>query len=69
MRDVGATVDYIPGMTITISKNGATWPGVPTARADVVIIWKGADPSPPVVANRTIGQPGLLNNVDFRVVV
>lgn len=55
---------------ITLTKSsGGVWPGVPTTRADIIILWKGADPSPTQVASRTLGQPGFLNNVDLRLVV
>jgi hypothetical protein len=59
----------ISGSTITINKSGSTWPGVPTTRTDIVVIWAGADPSPPPVSFRTLGSPGLLDNVDYRVVI
>jgi hypothetical protein len=62
--------DFLPPKTtITMSKTGTTWPGVTTARGDVVFIWMGADPSPPIVASRTLNQPGMLSGVDIRVVV
>jgi hypothetical protein len=58
------------GSTITLTKpSGGTWPGVPTTRTDVIVIWKGADPSPSIVASRTLNSAGLLNGVDFRLVV
>lgn len=58
---------YIPpGTTITVVKDGTTgWPVRPTARADVVVAWKGQDPSPSIVAS---GTAGMLNNVDIRFV-
>lgn len=65
-------VDYndIPaGSTITLTKtSGGVWPGTPTDRADTIIIWKGAEPSPPEVSVRVIGQPGMLSGVDLRVI-
>jgi hypothetical protein len=59
----------LPGTTITISKVNGVWPGAPTTRADTVIVWKGPEPSPPTVGFRTLGQAGMLNNVDIRMVV
>jgi hypothetical protein len=56
------------GFTLTLTKSGGTWPGVPTTRADIVIFWKGPDPSPPNVSSRTLGQAGVLNNVDARLI-
>lgn len=58
-----------PGATITITKVDGVWPGVPTNRADTTVIWKGPEPSPPIVGFRTVGQAGMLNNVDLRIVV
>lgn len=61
--------DFLPNETITLTKpTGGSWPGVPTTRTDIHIIWAGADPSPPPVTVRTLGQPGVLDNMDFRVV-
>lgn len=37
----------------------------PTSRADITVVWKGADPSPAVVSS---GTAGMLNNVDVRFV-
>ena len=56
------------GSTITVTKSGGVWPGSPTSRSDVIIIWKGADPSPAIVASRTVGTAGMLDNVDIRLV-
>jgi hypothetical protein len=61
-------VDYstLPaGTTLTVLKSGSTWPARPTARTDIVVAWKGADPSPAIVAS---GTAGMLNNVDYRLV-
>jgi hypothetical protein len=67
-----ATVDYVEaaraGSTIVVNKTGGTWPGPPTLRTDIVIVWKGADPSPPIVSARTLGVPGMLDNVDLRMI-
>lgn len=38
----------------------------PTTRSDVVVIWKGADPSPGIVAS---GSGGMIQGVDLRAVV
>jgi hypothetical protein len=49
-----------------VKKNpDGTWPARPTSRADVLVIWDGPDPSPPIVAS---GTGGMLNNVDKRYV-
>jgi hypothetical protein len=70
LTNASVTVDKLPpNSTITLTKSGGVWPGVPTTRTDIVIIWKGADPTVPAVSTRTLGQPGLLNNVDLRLVV
>jgi hypothetical protein len=62
--------DLPAGVTLTLAKpSGGAWPGVPTVRTDLIIQWKGADPSPPVVASRTLGSAGMLDNVDLRIVV
>lgn len=61
-------VDYstLPaGTTITVLKSGSTWPARPSARADLIVAWKGADPSPSIVSS---GTAGMLNNVDYRLV-
>ena len=59
-----------PGTPVFLRKTaGGVWPGVPTTRTDIPIIWVGADPSPPVVASRTLNQPGFLDNVDLRLVI
>lgn len=58
------TLANIPaGSTITVLKDATTgWPTRPTTRTDVIVAWKGADPSP------AIGTGGMLNNVDYRLV-
>lgn len=53
------------GVTLTVVKSGSTWPARPTSRTDVVVAWKGADPSPAIVAS---GTGGMLDNVDYRLV-
>lgn len=53
------------GTTLTVLKSGGSWPARPTARADVVVAWKGPDPSPPIVSS---GTGGMLDNVDYRLV-
>lgn len=65
------TIDYsdLPALTtLVVRKNGSTWPGPPTLRSDIIIIWKGAEPSPPIVSVRTLGTPGMLDNVDLRMI-
>ena len=64
----GASPSYanLPaGTTLTVIKSGATWPTRPTARADIVVQWKGADPSPTIISS---GIGGMLDNVDMRFV-
>ncbi|MFZ1812571.1 MAG: hypothetical protein WAU02_03585 [Candidatus Saccharimonadales bacterium] len=59
-------IDRLPaGSTLTVAKSGSTWPARPTSRSDVIIQWKGADPSPPIVSS---GTGGMLDNVDIRLV-
>lgn len=53
------------GTTLTVTKSGSTWPARPTSRADIVVAWKGADPSPAIVSS---GTGGMLDNVDYRLV-
>lgn len=54
------------GTTITVVKDATTgWPSRPTSRADLVVQWKGADPSPAIVSS---GTGGMLDNVDVRFV-
>lgn len=46
--------------------SGSASTGVrPTSRADVYVIWKGADPSPAIVAS---GTAGMRDNLDMRFV-
>lgn len=52
-------------LTIVINKSGGVWPGVPTTRSDIVIVWRGANPPPPTVNSRTLDQPGMLLGVDI----
>lgn len=53
------------GTTITVAKSGSTWPARPTSRTDLIVQWKGPDPSPSIVAS---GTGGMLDNVDIRFV-
>lgn len=55
-----------PGTTVTVVKRGDTWPKRPTDRQDIVVQWKGSDPSPPIIES---GSDGMLNNVDIRLLV
>lgn len=61
------TYDTLPaGTTITVLKSsGGTWPARPTTRADIIVAWKGPDPSPAIVVS---GTGGMLDNVDYRLV-
>lgn len=60
-----ALADLPAGTTITVQKSGGTWPARPTARTDVFVAWKGADPSPAIVSS---GTGGMLDGVDYRLV-
>lgn len=53
------------GSTITVAKSGGSWPARPTSRNDIVVQWKGPDPSPSIVES---GTGGMLDNVDIRFV-
>ena len=59
---IDAAVASIPlsalpsGSTITVVKTSGTWPARPTSRGDIVVQWKGADPSPSVVTSGTGGM-------------
>lgn len=60
------TVADLPAnTTITVSKSGGTWPARPTSRGDIVVQWKGPDPSPAIVSS---GTGGMRDNVDIRFV-
>ena len=64
----GSTPTYanLPaGTTLTVVKSGGTWPARPTSRTDIVVQWKGADPSPAIVPS---GTGGMLDNVDIRFI-
>lgn len=67
LSNVNVSVAQLPaGTTLTVLKDGTTgWPARPTARTDIVVAWKGADPSPSVVSS---GTGGMLNNIDYRLV-
>jgi hypothetical protein len=54
------------GTTITVIKDATNgWPARPTSRTDIIVAWKGADPSPTIVNS---GTGGMLNGVDYRLV-
>jgi hypothetical protein len=53
------------GSTLTVAKSGGVWPARPTSRTDIIVQWKGADPSPSIVSS---GTGGMLDNVDIRFV-
>jgi len=53
------------GTTLTVVKSGSTWPARPTSRTDIIVQWKGPDPSPSIVAS---GTAGMLDNVDMRFI-
>lgn len=57
--------DQLPaGTTVTVVKMNDRWPARPTDRTDIVVQWKGPDPSPPIVSS---GTDGMLANVDIRL--
>lgn len=63
-RNVVITVADLPaGTTLTVLKSGSSWPARPTARADIVVVWKGPDPSPAIVSS---GTGGMRDGVDER---
>ncbi|MBL8121551.1 hypothetical protein JNM87_02270 [Candidatus Saccharibacteria bacterium] len=57
--------DLPAGTTLTVSKSAGVWPARPTSRSDIVVQWKGPDPSPSIVSS---GTGGMLDNVDIRLV-
>lgn len=63
-----ALADLPSGTTLTVTKPaGGSWPTPPrpTARTDIIVQWKGADPSPAIVSS---GTGGMLDGVDLRLV-
>ena len=66
--NVGLTLtvaDLPAGSTVTVAKSGGSWPARPTSRNDIVVQWKGPEPSPAIVSS---GTGGMLDNVDIRFV-
>lgn len=60
------TIANLPaGSTLTVLKSGGVWPARPTSRSDIVVAWKGPDPTPAIVSS---GTGGMLDNVDYRLV-
>jgi len=58
--------DLLPaGTTLTVAKAAGVWPARPTSRSDIVVQWKGPDPSPSIVSS---GTGGMLDNVDIRLI-
>ena len=53
------------GATLTVAKAAGVWPARPTARNDIIVQWKGPDPSPSLVSS---GTGGMMNNVDLRMI-
>ncbi len=53
------------GTTLTVQKTSGTWPARPTSRTDIIVQWKGPDPSPNIVES---GTGGMLDNIDIRFV-
>lgn len=52
------------GSTLTVTYAGS-WPARPTSRADIVVIWKGPDPSPAIVSS---GTGGMRDGIDVRFI-
>lgn len=64
----GGSVTYadLPASTtLTVLKSGGTWPARPTSRTDIVVQWKGPDPSPVIVST---GTGGMIDDVDIRLI-
>ena len=53
------------GTTLTVAKAAGVWPARPTSRTDVIVQWKGPDPSPSIVSS---GTGGMMDNVDIRMI-
>lgn len=53
------------GYMHTVVKTGGTWPARPTARTDIIVRWKGADPGPAEVSS---GTGGMITGVDERAI-
>lgn len=53
------------GTTLTVVKSAGVWPARPTSRNDIIVQWKGPDPSPNIVSS---GTGGMLDNVDIRLI-
>jgi hypothetical protein len=61
-----AGIEGLPaGAAVVAAKSGGTWPARPTARGDIVVMWKGPDPSPDIVSS---GTAGMRDGVDLRLV-
>lgn len=61
-----ASIAALPaGSTITVLKSAGVWPARPTSRTDIIVAWKGPDPSPSIVSS---GTGGMLDNVDYRLI-
>jgi len=59
-------LDKLPaGATLTVAKSAGVWPARPTSRSDIIVQWKGPDPSPSIVSS---GTGGMLDNVDIRMI-
>jgi hypothetical protein len=65
---ISGTVSYAlmpASTTLTVVKSAGVWPARPTSRSDIVVQWKGPDPSPSIVSS---GTGGMLDNVDIRLI-
>jgi hypothetical protein len=64
---IASDLSNVPaGYTHTIIKPvSGVWPARPTARTDVIVRWRGADPGPTEVAS---GTGGMITGVDERLV-
>lgn len=47
------------GTMLAVRKAGTSWPARPTTRTDVMVVWVGAEPAPPV------GGTGMVEAVDI----
>lgn len=53
------------GIVGFVVKSGSSWGARPTSRTDILVIWVGPDPSPPIVSS---GTGGMIDNLDVRMV-
>jgi hypothetical protein len=70
LSSIASVANEPAGSLLVVAKTGGVWPGGtsstgvrPTSRSDVVVAWKGPEPSPAFI---TSGTAGMLQNVDVR---